>query len=960
MYSTRAISFLIHFVPSLSPRIAGLPARRQACSEPILAPISLSISSTPGRKDTKEFYLRTGHKILAHPEVSLTSMSYFPGVVPVETKFNPPSGSRRITLKSHLPVFPVAANGKIFLSSQKRGRSGSGLGQKIIELVPTLPQAKLSRNQLLNLCFLIRKEWCFPQLQTAAAAKELIPVPGVPTESATGGRLAEHGITADQSGPSIPVGTTSREILCTNSAPTNMAVPPNLDNEFRTDGEKILFEEILLPFTVHSPCEAYPYSLPSGGLDTINHVAADVWKALRMAQTKTSGPQDLSIFPRIHWDIMLEVLGHLHPLDLDHVSRTNKSFREVLHSPVADSIWRKSFTLDEELPTAPAQIPARRWSKLLFGPQICDECGAPNTLPDYIIWRRLCTACMEQKLSATVPGYDESDEVNTLVPRTMRGVCDPATNFVTQSISRYFILIPSAGGRSDWARRKGWEKEGVSVARSATRSGCHLSGGTTAVSTSRGANRLRCIDTQHAKGNVRGSNGAIPYDWGTQPQGRFWASEGKAIAEIYEHYKSGDDPTALRRFIQSRHLIVDDIKTIGKSSYEWAENLRAEAESHSYKRRCRLTGRRRAVKRLISEGWEMVDIKNAYITGCKYLGQIQRLTSKRWNKIRPYIVAMVEQANEFRLARSANNCCNVYIARSRHRAETRMLPPPHAIYSFPPLEQLLNDPSFEPLDPEDPRLHAALTEAAAFVDSWCAENQALLTSLLPDSRLDSRYPPDPNPLARATSIFRCPARVRTGIAIGWEEARTHLHWFRGRPPMDTRTVEFCERGSATAHTLATLLDMDPETVTAAVMGEANARFVCGHCPPGRDALRWRECVLHDVAENDRNLASHFTPSWLLLSPLATLDVHRREGQDNYSALLTWSCGLCDAHFPQCTTYTIALRHARSDHGIESPIEGIAPADAAPLSERTPTPRATAATAVRKTTRVSSGCLRCMT
>ncbi|KAJ7491866.1 hypothetical protein B0H11DRAFT_1911773 [Mycena galericulata] len=73
-------------------------------------------------------------------------------------------------------------------------------------------------------------------------------------------------------------------------------------------------------------------------------------------------------------------------------------------------------------------------------------------------------------------------------------VCDAGTGYQAP-----------AGGVIGLDGRSG-KRRGVSVARSATRSGCRLSGGVTAVSTSRGANRLRCIDTQHAKGNVRGSS----------------------------------------------------------------------------------------------------------------------------------------------------------------------------------------------------------------------------------------------------------------------------------------------------------------------------------------------------------------------------------------------------------------------------------------------------------------------
>ncbi|KAJ7223304.1 hypothetical protein GGX14DRAFT_427331 [Mycena pura] len=120
----------------------------------------------------------------------------------------------------------------------------------------------------------------------------------------------------------------------------------------------------------------------------------DRWRAFgRNALTK------LEMFPEMHFDIVLEVLRHLHPLDLLHLSRTTREFRDLLHGPALDTIWRESFI--QPLPPCPSDIPGRRWAHLLFGACTCEECGQPNTLPDFTILRRLCTQCMSRNYHNT-------------------------------------------------------------------------------------------------------------------------------------------------------------------------------------------------------------------------------------------------------------------------------------------------------------------------------------------------------------------------------------------------------------------------------------------------------------------------------------------------------------------------------------------------------------------------------
>ncbi|KAF7371216.1 F-box domain-containing protein [Mycena sanguinolenta] len=100
----------------------------------------------------------------------------------------------------------------------------------------------------------------------------------------------------------------------------------------------------------------------------------------------------------MHIDIILEVLGHLHPLDLVHLSRATREFRTLLCGPALDRLWRESFV--EPLPKCPNDIPGRRWAHLLFGCNECEKCHRPKAPPNFNLVRRLCTKCMRNLLTS--------------------------------------------------------------------------------------------------------------------------------------------------------------------------------------------------------------------------------------------------------------------------------------------------------------------------------------------------------------------------------------------------------------------------------------------------------------------------------------------------------------------------------------------------------------------------------
>ncbi|KAJ6564218.1 hypothetical protein B0H19DRAFT_1285469 [Mycena capillaripes] len=136
------------------------------------------------------------------------------------------------------------------------------------------------------------------------------------------------------------------------------------------------------------------------------------------------------------------------------------------------------------------------------------------------------------------------------------------------------------------------------------------------------------------------------------------------------------------------------------------------------------------------------------------------------------------------------------------------------------------------------------------------------------------------------------------------------------------TFEAC--GAATAAAIAKLLGLDPDMTTAAQMDAVDARFICKTCLEARrQALPWRECVLHDVEKSGNLVALHDMPSWTVLSRLATANVQQREEPEDYSSVPNWACMLCHHHFPGAGTqlHDFMQDHIRNYHDIEHPVDG---------------------------------------
>ncbi|KAF7351734.1 F-box domain-containing protein [Mycena sanguinolenta] len=542
-----------------------------------------------------------------------------------------------------------------------------------------------------------------------------------------------------------------------------------------------------LPFTFADPQEEISRPLVRD-FSAINHVAGEAWKYLRLARARlrSSAVEDLSMLPGMHIDIVLEILGYLHPLELVQVSRINKSFRDLLEAPMTNMIWRKAFLIDDDpdsesdspddqLPQCPSYISGRHWTKLLFGPQTCWECGKADTEPDYIIWRRVCRTCAEGNLVDTIPGYDVAHELNSTVHRTMLYANDD------------------------------------------------------------------------------------------QERGKLWLSDGLAVAAQYEASTEKD------HFIEEQHALVAKNSKLANECESWAWNTRVKYRRIYADRLRRVTSS--VLKRLISEGFDERDVKaSSYdFSDCEVLYRKRRLTSKLWNRARPEAVECVIVAQTRRLKyerdirvglrkEAITATALIKLRTPVPNLQHAYYPPPHTIHTTP-------------------QFCAAFADAPAFIEAWANETQAHLVSLLPGAQTAEK--PDFRLLDRATSVFTVhKTNTRsTDLAIGWREARAHLHWFQGRPQfaLPGSLVAFNPRGSAVAAELATLLGMDPETATAADMDKANERF---------SAAR------------------------------------QREEPDDYSNIPAWSCILCNDTAPSLQTQKNIKHHILDKHAIDKPVEGV--------------------------------------
>ncbi|KAI5833033.1 hypothetical protein K523DRAFT_413632 [Schizophyllum commune Tattone D] len=98
-------------------------------------------------------------------------------------------------------------------------------------------------------------------------------------------------------------------------------------------------------------------------------------------------------------DVLLEILTHVDPMSLRHVSRTSRALQDTLTGPRSNWIWRASYAnTDHGLPPAPDDMTVPQFLSLLVD-RVCDFCHASPGPKERIerIWAartRCCSNCL--------------------------------------------------------------------------------------------------------------------------------------------------------------------------------------------------------------------------------------------------------------------------------------------------------------------------------------------------------------------------------------------------------------------------------------------------------------------------------------------------------------------------------------------------------------------------------------
>ncbi|EPQ54810.1 hypothetical protein GLOTRDRAFT_139298 [Gloeophyllum trabeum ATCC 11539] len=122
--------------------------------------------------------------------------------------------------------------------------------------------------------------------------------------------------------------------------------------------------------------------------------AADDGQKAGKGKRKSTGK--LRVLLEMPLDVLYEIFGSLHPLDLLRLSWTSREFRRVLMNRSARTVWIRSLKSVEGMPECPEDVTEPQWARLAFYPS-CHYCGAMNC--QTVVWScrvRCCNKCMKE------------------------------------------------------------------------------------------------------------------------------------------------------------------------------------------------------------------------------------------------------------------------------------------------------------------------------------------------------------------------------------------------------------------------------------------------------------------------------------------------------------------------------------------------------------------------------------
>ncbi|RDB27250.1 hypothetical protein Hypma_004519 [Hypsizygus marmoreus] len=140
-------------------------------------------------------------------------------------------------------------------------------------------------------------------------------------------------------------------------------------------------------------------------------------------------------------DLIFEIFGYLHPLDIFHISQTTKSLRNVVLVRSAQSLWKTAYKRHRDVPRCPPSMSEPAWTALIFSAMLCEECGQYRVLTDFALRTSLCDSCMDScymlrnpPANASPAPYPKDHVVWELLPYSCRWRVKRDSPWVTSDV----------------------------------------------------------------------------------------------------------------------------------------------------------------------------------------------------------------------------------------------------------------------------------------------------------------------------------------------------------------------------------------------------------------------------------------------------------------------------------------------------------------------------------------------
>ncbi|TFK42216.1 hypothetical protein BDQ12DRAFT_677822 [Crucibulum laeve] len=518
------------------------------------------------------------------------------------------------------------------------------------------------------------------------------------------------------------------------------------------------------------------------------NIAANVTRReLKKKSKETFLPTYLDVrlfFFNLPFDLVLEVLGHVHPLDLYSLIQTIKSFRNMLLNPRYKSIWREAFASYPDIPACPPDISEPRWCSLLFETVQCNyHGGSYDSITDFMFYDRYCERCVDWNI------YYNDQQGDVFYP--------PSYNDVVWNLLSYQSLWAFLRPSDDEAQyckiylRSDADKMSLKVAK---------------------------FHSQIQEG-VPGSV--------------------KAFEDFQNACK--EDLVTRRDYSDTPSTWINDIRSnFSDAEFDSVQKAVERCMKYLNKNSCEEAN-------LPSTRSEIVDLIGEYKQhrwGPRTRKRIMRQLDSMILRIRKRI--KIENRNCLVEERKARISKEWYADFKKTIAPIKRacLPSGVDVYSYNIFEQYLNPP----LEPEEkiddtPNFDLVMDAFQSTTIAWVETQQRQLSAMYYSAT--SKQEQELTYIAcldLSTAVFECANSDKA--FIGWEEVGAHLD---PEYLAKNGAISFSQIGYKAVCRIAKMVSVDPTRIMARELDELDPRFFCGKCPSsygGPRAYTWRESVSH--------------------------------------------------------------------------------------------------------------------